>query len=272
MLEFELQRPDLKALVWGKNDVANFPKSYVEKYKEHVDEDIKNKFAGFMTRLTKLQASKAKGNDEPEAPVSGPRGTKRKLYQDYMKDAKPGSPEKNAPDLKAEGETAAAGTIVDMMPPTVAISTLSELVMAANIPCGKGTMAQLQVRDATHKNIFLSNVAAPEGEKIDLSSGTMLCSWWKGTWYHNANNEALSDADIPFVLHDSHDMVMIGTRLAPLSVVLAERREKQPGAKSCVLYHDVADDPRDGDPSFQTFKLKHSMVWRPTEGAPVSLA
>ena len=269
MLEGELAKPELKVLVWtgNKKDIPTLPKVYIDKYAEHSDEEIKNKFVALQTQFKHMQSKRL--TDDLGA---GPLTKKRKLFYELSKlvpkdDANGGTPTKHA---KAELAPQAAGALQDVMPATVGLSTLSALVMTSSLPMGKKTMMEVQVRDADAKQTYLVNAGPPDGESLTGVPGMMLCGWWKGTWFHNQLGEPLTPADVPFVLEDSHTMVMLGSRLVSLGVLLAERKERTPGAKFTVLYHEATDEPRDGDPSYQTYKTMHQMIWRPSTGAPVS--
>ena len=269
MLEGELAKPELKVLVWAgnKKDVPTLPKVYIDKYAEHSDEEIKTKFVALQTQFKRMQA-KHMTDDLGE----GPPTKKRKLFYEMAKlvpkdDANAGTPTKRA---KTEIAPQAAGALADVMPATVGLSTLPALVMTSSLPMGKKTMMEVQVRDADAMKTYLVNAGPPDGESLAASPGMTICGWWKGTWFHNQMGEPLTPSDVPFVLEDSHTMVMIGSRLVSLGVLLAERKDKSPGASAKVLYHEATDEPRDGDPSYQTYKTMHQMIWRPNTGAPVS--
>ena len=57
--------------------------------------------------------------------------------------------------------------------------------------------------------------------------------------------------------------------MVTLGQALEARRKIRPASNVLVLYHDMEDDPTDDDAAHQKLKVKHAMIWKSEEGAPV---
>ena len=125
---------------------------------------------------------------------------------------------------------------------------------------------QLQVTSAGQA--FLVCTAA--AQKWSNPAGLVIASWWKGKWWHNTTNDVPPQkTDVPFKLTSTDDIIYMGMKLSTVGQALAERRASQPAASANVMYHEVHDDPQPESPSHQKLEVKHVMLWRPEQGAPV---
>ena len=190
--------PDLKICTWakGKHGIpfASLPQVHKDKYGDHPDIEIKVKFA---EPLRKFNLAVHPGGEPSD--VDEPPSKKRRLFVNFQlgcttkdENTKEGTPTK----LSLEDEIAPTGNPTkEFNPSTVDLSTLGTLVMKAQIPAGKGTMAEIQVRDQAP---FLVNASAPDGQAIKCASGMTICSWWKGQWFHNkpGPQAALTESDV----------------------------------------------------------------------------
>eukprot|EP00973_Karenia_brevis_P057274 7967624-Karenia_brevis.AAC.1 len=129
-------------------------------------------------------------------------------------------------------------------------------------------MVELQIRDG---DPYLVNCHAPDSKKSwEHAGGLPLCYWWKGLWFHKTDaNDVLEPYDVPFQISDTTDCVFVGTKIMSIGDVLDARLHSKPAANCCILYHDAKEEPTDADPGFQTFTVKHRMIWKPNKDAPV---
>ena len=102
-----------------------------------------------------------------------------------------------------------------------------------------------------------------------LLPGAVAAGWWKGKWWHNKDSQAPTKADINYELNSTNDLIFLGSTLQTVGDAIRKRTKNNPGQTRGIVYHDTVESPSDDDPMHQTLTMKHAMVWRIEDGAPV---
>ena len=147
--------------------------------------------------------------------------------------------------------------------PTEGVDTLPPAVTKVRLPSSKHLALTFHAGNVT----YVTCTDEKENGLGSMQYGSLLVSWFKGKWWHNEKNGTLSDADVPFGMRDTDDLVLLNGKLQTLGKTLEDRRATKTASKCEVLYHELKDAPTDEKPGHQTLQLKHAMVWKPEPGA-----
>ena len=98
-----------------------------------------------------------------------------------------------------------------------------------------------------------------------LPAGKELVGFFgAGTWWQKAGSKKdveATDKDIQFALTDANDTVLLQGVCRSLFDCVNEQREKDL-SKSGVQYHELHNDPKEGNPGFFTLAAKYHMYWK----------
>ena len=252
LLEGELPLPQLHVCTWNNSvkldgvSTLTLPDAQVKKYLDHGDTLIQEQFSKIWIGAKHFINVK-QSSSTPASATSTP--VKRK-------DGAVSSP----PDpKKLKQEDVDPGT-----DGAIKISEISAPTCEATLPASGGVSMKVVV--GSNNLLYLTPSAEAD---VSLGPGTLVGAYYKGKWWHNDKGTARTDADIPFKLSSTDDLIYMGTKLETLGTVLAARRKSRPASTCAVLYHDQSEDPTDDDPARQALILKHEMNWKIDPGAPV---
>ena len=117
---------------------------------------------------------------------------------------------------------------------------------------------------AVGSKIFLANEGTAD---VELSAGTTVAGYWKGSWQKNEGE--LRTADVPYELHDASDLVIMENKVTSLAQVIKEKRAISP-LEVKVLYYNLVDKPTAEDSTFFKCEPKQGQqVLFRTENVPV---
>ena len=252
MLEADIPLPQLHVMTWNQSvkidgvPTLTLSEALVKKYLDHPDEDICSAFKKLW------EDGGAKHFVNVTSDTTGDTPVKRKFGPTFGLQ----EPE-SAKKLKVEDNKDDACQLIESM-------NMESPTCEATLP-GSGDVCMKLIIGSGNK-LYLGTASETESS---LLPGAVIAGYWKGKWWHNKDSQAPTNADISYELNSTNDLIFIGSTLQTVGDAIRKRTKSNPGHARDITYHDMVESPSDEDPMHQTLTVKHAMVWKIEEGAPV---
>lgn len=185
------------------------------------------------------------------------------MRETHPLDLAPTATESNTKKRGADPSSATAGPAVkirkgesgqlNLDPPASCVSSA--------LPDAAPLVHQVPLTAAKHVNIiitvgnriFFQNTSK---EPVLLRKGLTIAGFYKGKWWSSGKGQQeIEGKDIRFELQNADNMVLLGNQYTSLQDVVQAKRASSP-ANAHVGFHDMTDQPKDGNASFFTLTLK----------------
>ena len=139
--------------------------------------------------------------------------------------------------------------------------------VSSSLPDAVPLVHQVPLTAAKHVNliitvgnrIFFQNTSK---EPVLLRKGLTIAGFYKGKWWGAGKGQQEPEGkDIRFELQNADNMVLMGNQYTSMQEVIQAKRANSP-ANSHVGFHDLTDQPKDGNPSFFVLRTKQSVYFR----------
>ena len=138
--------------------------------------------------------------------------------------------------------------------------------VSSSLPDAAPLVHEIPLTAAKHVNliitvgnrIFFRNTSK---EPVLLRKGLTIAGFYKGKRWRPEKGQQPEGKDIMFELADADSMVLMGNQYTSLQDVIQAKRATSP-ANSHVGFHELKDQPKDGNPSFFVLQLKNAVYFR----------